>query len=156
MLNSINKAWEAKLVRSGYTLKGGLFPLLQYAYQHFCPWLHCKLSGASSRSKLFLSWQDLPVPMMSMPVSCVHVEQEVQLLTNLELRKRHTTAQSSTLAVGNLVLQARMAKSTRIWPALECGADATMPTTSSLERTSHSCQTKEQKQPSKFLCIFQW
>ncbi|BBH06828.1 serine carboxypeptidase-like 20 [Prunus dulcis] len=58
-----------------------------------------------------------------------------------ESRKRQTTAQSSTLEVGYFCLHARTAVSTSARAAEErAGADATMSTTSLLERTSQICQ----------------
>lgn len=58
----------------------------------------------------------------------------------LEVRKRQTTAQSSTLTYGYFDLQARVADSTRVRAAEARGANATIFTTSSFERTSHICQ----------------
>lgn len=61
-----------------------------------------------------------------------------------EVRKRQTTAQSSTLAYGYLNLQARVADSTSARAAEGCGAAATMSTTSLFERTSQICQCRIQ------------
>ncbi|PON37798.1 hypothetical protein PanWU01x14_317560 [Parasponia andersonii] len=67
---------------------------------------------------------------------------KMEVLSEPALRKRQTTAQSSILDDGNLNLQARTADSTRARAAVDRGADATMFTTSSFERTSQICRKK--------------
>lgn len=69
---------------------------------------------------------------------------EMEVLFEPEFRKRQTTAQSSTLEVGNFNLQVRTAESTSARAAVDRGADATMFTASSFERTSQICM-KENK-----------
>lgn len=66
-------------------------------------------------------------------------EVDIPFEFEFDSRKRQTTAQSSTLEVGYLYLQARTADSTRDRAAEErAGAEATMSTTSLFERTSHT------------------
>lgn len=61
-----------------------------------------------------------------------------------ELRKRQTTAQSSTLEVGYLIFQALTADSTNALAADDCaGTELTISTTSLLDKTSHICQNNQ-------------
>lgn len=75
-------------------------------------------------------------------MSCTTSWSAVEMVVLVEpgLRKRQTTAQSSTFEAGNLNLQARTADSTSARAAVDCGADATMFTASSFVRTSQICQ----------------
>lgn len=63
----------------------------------------------------------------------------VDLESEFESKKRQTAAQSSTLQKGNFVLHALTALSTRTLAAVDRGADATMSTTSSFDKTSQIC-----------------
>lgn len=83
----------------------------------------------------------VPILTPSTEVSCsfiLNVEDvDMPFVFEFESRNRHTTAQSSTLEVGYLRLQARTADSTSDRAAEErAGAEATISTTSSFERTS--------------------
>lgn len=63
----------------------------------------------------------------------------VDLDSEFESKKRQIAAQSSTLQKGNFVLHALTALSTRTLAAVDRGADATMSTTSSFDKTSQIC-----------------
>lgn len=74
----------------------------------------------------------------------------VEILFEVESRKRHTTAQSSTLEVGYLHLQALTADSTRALAADErAGTEATMSTTSLFESTSQIYNNGEEQRGGK-------
>lgn len=76
----------------------------------------------------------------------------VEILFEVESRKRHTTAQSSTLEVGYLHLQALTADSTRALAADErAGTEATMSTTSLFESTSQIYNNGEEQRGEKKL-----
>lgn len=77
------------------------------------------------------------------------VEKEVDELSEFELRKRHTAAQSSTLDVWYLDRHALTADSTKVLAALERVADATMSITSLFERTSQTCHNKIREKVNK-------